>query len=57
MYCAAADGRRAWITAVGLPWDVRVGPPGLVTTPRGMLLGVVEPPGAGDALPTPSKAP
>lgn len=56
VYCAATDGRRAWITAVGLPWDVRSGLPGIVTTPRGMLLGVVEPPRAEDPL-LPDRAP
>jgi hypothetical protein len=53
-YCAAPDRKRAWITAVGLPWEVRTGPPGIVTTPRGMLLGIVEPSRAEDASPDPS---
>lgn len=43
VYCVAQDETRAWLTAVGLPWNERFGAPQVVTSPKGVLLGVVEP--------------
>lgn len=43
VYCVAGDASRAWITAVGLPWNRRFGDPEWVTGPRGPLVGVVVP--------------
>jgi len=43
VYCAAPDASRAWVTAVGLPWNQRFGSPQWVSTPRGVLVAVVEP--------------
>lgn len=62
IYCVSADETRAWITAVGLPWHQRFGEPAPVSSPAGVLRGLVEPapsaaPGHGlDPLP-PLRAP
>lgn len=42
-YCVSQDGGRAWLTAVGLDWSRRFGSPEIAASPRGILLGTVEP--------------
>lgn len=42
-YCVSKDGGQAWLTAVGLDWMHRFGPPEIVGSPRGILLGTVAP--------------
>ena len=42
-YCVSKDAGQAWITAVGLDWTRRFGPPEMVGRSRGILLGNVAP--------------
>jgi hypothetical protein len=54
-YCVSGDRKRAWITAVGLPREVRFGAAALVSSQGQPLVGVVE--AAQTAEPEPQEAP